>query len=74
MADVVRRCAECNALIPQERLEVLPETTVCVRCSEAYSDDDTDYVEVQPKKKKKKKRSVIEEMPAYEEVPVFEID
>lgn len=56
MADLVRRCEECNTLIPQERLEVLPETTVCVHCSELLDQEQDEYVEVQPKKRKKKKK------------------
>lgn len=27
------RCAVCGAAIPPERLEILPETTTCVKCS-----------------------------------------
>jgi hypothetical protein len=30
-----RPCARCHALIPPERLEVLPETRLCVACSQA---------------------------------------
>ena len=33
MVVVPRPCAHCGALIPAERLEVLPETEVCVTCS-----------------------------------------
>ena len=28
-----RRCARCGEEIPAERVEALPETRVCVRCS-----------------------------------------
>jgi hypothetical protein len=34
MENEVRCCRVCGAEIPKERLEVLPETLVCVRCSE----------------------------------------
>jgi len=27
------KCQECNKTIPKERLEVLPHTTMCVRCA-----------------------------------------
>lgn len=27
-------CESCGALIPPERLEIVPETTLCVRCAE----------------------------------------
>jgi hypothetical protein len=30
-----RPCARCKAEIPAERVETLPETRLCVRCSEA---------------------------------------
>jgi hypothetical protein len=30
-----RYCQRCNAEIPAERLEALPETVICVRCSSA---------------------------------------
>lgn len=29
----MRLCLDCGRVIPQERLEVLPETEVCVLCS-----------------------------------------
>jgi hypothetical protein len=35
MPNVQRRCARCQAEIPAERLEVLPETRLCVACSRA---------------------------------------
>lgn len=35
-------CELCGAEIPKERLEILPETTTCVKCSQTqpYSGDD----------------------------------
>lgn len=30
-----RACARCRALIPAERVEAIPETQVCVKCSQA---------------------------------------
>ena len=30
-----RHCQRCGSAIPEERLEALPETLICVRCSEA---------------------------------------
>ena len=35
MSTKSRRCARCQAEIPSERLEVLPETRICVSCSRA---------------------------------------
>jgi hypothetical protein len=35
MGAQTRPCARCGAAIPLERIEALPETRVCVRCSEA---------------------------------------
>jgi hypothetical protein len=35
MSQKQRRCARCQAEIPAERLEALPETRVCVACSRA---------------------------------------
>ena len=34
-------CENCGAKIPRERLEILPETTTCVKCShtQPYSED-----------------------------------
>ncbi|MCI0704429.1 MAG: TraR/DksA C4-type zinc finger protein [Planctomycetia bacterium] len=34
MAIVPQPCARCGAEIPAERLEALPETMVCVKCSQ----------------------------------------
>jgi hypothetical protein len=35
-------CELCGAVIPKERLAILPETTTCVKCSQTqpYSGDD----------------------------------
>ncbi|MBV9125931.1 MAG: hypothetical protein JO112_21480 [Planctomycetes bacterium] len=33
MANEPRRCQRCQAEIPAERLEALPETHICVQCS-----------------------------------------
>lgn len=35
-------CELCGAVIPEERLEILPDTTTCVKCSQTqpYSGDD----------------------------------
>jgi hypothetical protein len=30
-----RPCQQCGAMIPVERIEVLPQTRLCVACSEA---------------------------------------
>ncbi len=35
MTDERRLCWRCKAEIPAERLEALPETLVCVKCSQA---------------------------------------
>ena len=29
-----KRCSRCGAEIPRERLEVIPDTLVCVKCSQ----------------------------------------
>jgi hypothetical protein len=34
MVNQPRPCARCRAPIPAERLELLPETQVCVKCSQ----------------------------------------
>lgn len=33
MASNTRPCQRCGALIPPERIEVLPDTRLCVECS-----------------------------------------
>ena len=33
MTNVPRPCARCGTEIPAERIEALPETLVCVKCS-----------------------------------------
>ncbi len=33
METEIRRCTSCGAEIPKERLEVIPDTLVCVGCS-----------------------------------------
>lgn len=35
MSEVARRCQRCQAEIPAARLEALPETRLCVQCSQA---------------------------------------
>ena len=32
---ITRTCAHCGQIIPTERLEVMPETQLCVHCSQA---------------------------------------
>jgi hypothetical protein len=34
MASVPQTCARCGGEIPAERLEALPDTMVCVKCSQ----------------------------------------
>ena len=33
MSDETRCCVRCDAVIPAERLEAMPDTQVCVACS-----------------------------------------
>jgi hypothetical protein len=35
MRKKARRCEVCGAVIPAERIEILPDTATCVRCSQA---------------------------------------
>jgi RNA polymerase-binding transcription factor DksA len=46
MAREKRYCARCKAEIPQERVEAMPETRVCVRCAEALGGSEFDVVAV----------------------------
>lgn len=39
MTNESRRCARCGAEIPSERIEAIPETQLCVKCSEAVGSD-----------------------------------
>jgi hypothetical protein len=39
MALKPRPCQRCKEMIPVERLEILPQTRLCVRCSEAVGGD-----------------------------------
>jgi hypothetical protein len=39
MATKTRPCVRCGADIPAERIEALPETRLCIRCSEAVGGD-----------------------------------
>jgi hypothetical protein len=34
MVVVPRPCARCGAMIPAERIEAIPETEICVTCSD----------------------------------------
>jgi hypothetical protein len=34
MESVIRNCARCRGEIPAERIEAMPETMVCVKCSQ----------------------------------------
>jgi hypothetical protein len=33
MTVIKRRCVRCDADIPTERVEILPDTLICVKCS-----------------------------------------
>lgn len=39
MVNATRPCERCRAEIPAERLEILPETHLCVRCSRDIGGD-----------------------------------
>ena len=39
MADKTRPCIRCKATIPPERIEAVPETRLCVKCSQAVGSD-----------------------------------
>jgi Prokaryotic dksA/traR C4-type zinc finger len=39
MSIASRKCIRCQAAIPPERLKVLPETQLCVPCSQAVGSD-----------------------------------
>lgn len=39
MSNQTRPCARCGKEIPPERLEILPETRLCVACSQAVGGD-----------------------------------
>lgn len=36
---IVRYCAECDKKIPVQRLKALPDTNLCVKCSEKVGGD-----------------------------------
>ncbi len=38
------RCEICGAAIPPKRLEILPNTTTCVKCSETQPYSETDIL------------------------------
>lgn len=39
MSGKTRPCIRCKAEIPPERIEALPETRLCVKCSQAVGSD-----------------------------------
>ena len=39
MSDETRPCVRCKAMIPDERIEALPETRLCVQCSQTVGGD-----------------------------------
>jgi Prokaryotic dksA/traR C4-type zinc finger len=39
MSAASRPCIRCKAMIPPERIEALPETRLCVQCSQAVGSD-----------------------------------
>lgn len=39
------RCEKCGDKIPQERLDILPNTRTCVRCSDERPRDDVEIDE-----------------------------
>jgi hypothetical protein len=46
MTQEKRYCARCRAEIPQERIEVMPETRVCVKCAQAMGGTEFDVIAV----------------------------
>jgi hypothetical protein len=39
MSAASRPCIRCKVMIPPERIETLPETRLCVKCSEVVGSD-----------------------------------
>ena len=44
MSEDLRRCKRCDIIIPSERIEALPDTEVCVKCSEEVGGEWDTYV------------------------------
>jgi RNA polymerase-binding transcription factor DksA len=57
-----RYCARCRAEIPEERVEAMPETRVCIKCAEAMGGSEFDVVAVPVRggKKESIKRTIAE--------------
>jgi hypothetical protein len=62
MAEQRRFCARCKAEIPAERIEVMPETRVCVKCAEALggTEFEVQVVAIRGSKKEGIKKNYIE--------------
>jgi len=41
--DAVMRCEECGQTIPEGRLQALPGTKYCLKCSDKHTPDYVDY-------------------------------
>lgn len=57
-------CEICGAEIPHERLEILPETTTCVKCSEAKPYSESEYLGFNVAKDQERNRLNMEDLEA----------
>lgn len=46
MSDTKRVCARCKKEIPAERIEIMPETRVCVGCAQAMGGSEFEFATV----------------------------
>jgi len=71
-----RYCARCRAEIPQERVEALPETRVCIKCAEAMggSEFDIEAVPVRGGKKESLKRTYMDYEVRKRRKPITPVD
>jgi hypothetical protein len=47
MTAVPRACVKCGGEVPAERVEALPDTQLCIRCSQAMGGEFDVYVEAE---------------------------
>jgi hypothetical protein len=53
MSEQPRFCARCRAEIPNERIEAMPETRVCIKCAEAMGGSEFDVIAIPVRGSKK---------------------
>ena len=71
-----RVCARCRAEIPEERVEAMPETRVCIKCAEAMGGSEfvVEAIPVRGGKKESIKRTYTDYEVRKRRKPIFPVE